>query len=510
MKDFEWRIRCLGKETDPEFAQLLKQLHEETVAIEKLWEDQKNPDYNKKWWQDGEYDSERADASNDKGMVAYKAGEFSKAFDLFTESIRLCPTSPVYHCNRSAAALKLERPEIAAEDAENALERDNKYLKALLRAAKSYLDLRNPTKARKYFQDALNIDPESVSAKNGIKKANILFDTLEKEDKEANRYAAAGQREALSRLNPQIEDAALRLLDIEQMLTKSKNNEALKCARVEALISCTRYGDALIAVQSLRIGAERTYLEAEALWRDGQIEEARRKIEEQIALSKTTNIPVPKKTEDLLEFLDSIFEKLDLAEKSLEDGIHLDAIELCDQILEDLHSDTCRRFYCRILRLKCDALALRRDFATAKTMADEALVISPNDPETLRLRADIHKQMGAYLDYFLDVQRLKSTSPGAAGLADLLEDAARLCLQHGANTTEGSNAIGIVGSGPASSYDLLGVPRTSTLAEIRKAYLSLVSKVHPDKWVGATKAEQAEAEEKFKALQAAYESLTLQ
>lgn len=56
-----FRLRCLGLENDPQFAALAAQIAEETTALEELATAQKAADYQRPWWQDGEYDSARAD-----------------------------------------------------------------------------------------------------------------------------------------------------------------------------------------------------------------------------------------------------------------------------------------------------------------------------------------------------------------------------------------------------------------------------------------------------------------
>lgn len=52
-------------------------------------------------------------------------------------------------------------------------------------------------------------------------------------------------------------------------------------------------------------------------------------------------------------------------------------------------------------------------------------------------------------------------------------------------------------------YDVLGVPRTATSDEIKKAYRKLAMKYHPDK----NKGDKA-SETKFKEISAAYEVLS--
>jgi tetratricopeptide (TPR) repeat protein len=89
----------------------------------------------------------------------FKRKVFSEAFHAFTEAIRLCPTKAVYHCNRSMAALKIGKHDIALADAENALTRDPSSLKALLRAALACLGLRKNDKSSSYFKRVLALDP---------------------------------------------------------------------------------------------------------------------------------------------------------------------------------------------------------------------------------------------------------------------------------------------------------------------------------------------------------------
>ena len=50
-------------------------------------------------------------------------------------------------------------------------------------------------------------------------------------------------------------------------------------------------------------------------------------------------------------------------------------------------------------------------------------------------------------------------------------------------------------------YEILGVPKTATLADIKKAYRSLALKYHPDR---VPEAEKKAAEEKFKEISEAY------
>ena len=56
-------------------------------------------------------------------------------------------------------------------------------------------------------------------------------------------------------------------------------------------------------------------------------------------------------------------------------------------------------------------------------------------------------------------------------------------------------------------YEVLGVPTTATLEEIRQAYKQLVREYHPDKIPSEMKRLRLDAEEKLKAINAAYGAL---
>ncbi|MFR3299278.1 MAG: DnaJ domain-containing protein, partial [Fusobacterium sp.] len=57
-------------------------------------------------------------------------------------------------------------------------------------------------------------------------------------------------------------------------------------------------------------------------------------------------------------------------------------------------------------------------------------------------------------------------------------------------------------------YDLLGVEKTASENDIKKAYRKLAMKYHPDKFSNASEKEKKEAEEKFKEVNEAYQVLS--
>jgi len=63
---------------------------------------------------------------------------------------------------------------------------------------------------------------------------------------------------------------------------------------------------------------------------------------------------------------------------------------------------------------------------------------------------------------------------------------------------------------PDRAYEILEVPKTATDAEIKKAYRTMVKKYHPDKLQDMDEAYRKGAEEKFRAVQEAYERIQKQ
>lgn len=59
----------------------------------------------------------------------------------------------------------------------------------------------------------------------------------------------------------------------------------------------------------------------------------------------------------------------------------------------------------------------------------------------------------------------------------------------------------------AAAYKTLGVSPDATNAEVKDAYRSLAKKYHPDRYATQSAEAQAEAEQKFKEVQAAYEAI---
>ncbi|KAK9832302.1 hypothetical protein WJX74_005771 [Apatococcus lobatus] len=274
LEDFGWRAKVLGCPADPAIQQLLREIQLHTSELEELRKKQAEPHYQRPWWADGEYDYNRADRANDEGLQSLALQKYAEAFDRFTAAIRLCPSKAVYHCNRSAVALKLKQPSIALQDAREAVARDSQYAKAYLRAGSACLLLARPQEAADSFQQVLSLAPDSAAAKAGLSKATAAAGSAMQAATAATIDSrASAERPGLSRTAMPLEAAALQLESARAMRAANPGLEAAECVFAEAMISCGRHAAAREAAKECLAAwpAHQAYLLAEAFWREGDV-----------------------------------------------------------------------------------------------------------------------------------------------------------------------------------------------------------------------------------------------
>eukprot|EP00192_Tetraselmis_astigmatica_P014768 CAMPEP_0117668424 /NCGR_PEP_ID=MMETSP0804-20121206/11544_1 /TAXON_ID=1074897 /ORGANISM="Tetraselmis astigmatica, Strain CCMP880" /LENGTH=169 /DNA_ID=CAMNT_0005476319 /DNA_START=101 /DNA_END=610 /DNA_ORIENTATION=+ len=101
-----------------------------------------------------------------QGNNAMQAGEFSRALDYYTQALETIHSSgqpsKILHIlfgNRSAALLKLEKAEDAADDARSAVAANPSYVKGYFRLASALAQLDDKSGMRAAAQKGLDLDP---------------------------------------------------------------------------------------------------------------------------------------------------------------------------------------------------------------------------------------------------------------------------------------------------------------------------------------------------------------
>ncbi|KAK9837107.1 hypothetical protein WJX81_003094 [Elliptochloris bilobata] len=463
------------------------------------------------WWADGEYDTARADRCNEDGMGFLKQAQFSLAFASYSEAIRLCPSSAAYHANRAAAALRLGRYAVALQDARCAIARAPGHLRAHLRAAQACMLLDRPEEALDFYRQALGIKPQCASAQAGAALASKQSASVRADRERDNAAAVLGQRRRLDASPMSTDSAAELLLTADAIMEACPRMQAAKCARVEALIHCRRHAEALDAVKGLVPSIDRTYLEAEALWRSGRLAEALAGL---AAVLEDT--PGSEKCRSLFAELSSLEQVDAAAAAALAQGRHADCVQLCARALAVPAVEAASGLRAKLLERRARAQTVQGAHGPALADLTAAISLEPAAAACLHLRSqalhlclawmlDVFEAVGNPSNAFLDLQRLRAVDPGYPGLFGLLQHAAGRALQQQdrAMPYQGGNAGGCM----ETHMRVLGLTDCVSHAGVRQAYKQGAAHWHPDKWMHASAAEQADAKQRFLRVRQAYDAL---
>ena len=518
LREFRWRARCLGVESDPAIARALGEMAALTVDLSEMSETQERSTARAPWWRDGEYDARRAEEANDRGMEAMSGKRYETAFDEFTEAIRLEPRKAVYHANRAAAGLKLERFGVAADDAECAVARDATYVKALSRCATARLKLRCPQQALEMFDRVLEIDPDDDVAQRGRREAARAVAAANAEADRQREAALHGSRSPMPRHDVDPDVAAESLLSAEELLRANPNLEGAKANVAEALVSCQRYELAIERCKTLlEDSLDRKYIIAETRWRMGDVDGALTEISSASFRDSYDEFSC-KKCIELGARLLHLQDLINRAAREVEDAQFTNAIRLFDMILQRPEGRMRTRFRGRILRSRAECQLRRHEYDAAddpiarenlkQTARDlsECIALNGNDHEAYVLRAEMRLGRGDHQGAFTDLRSAQTIAPALCGIDKMVRDAAARALRGSSRANIKSEKDPCARGG--KYYDVLGIKPDADLRAVKSAYRRLAAVWHPDKWIQASPEDAAAAETRFKVVQRAYATLS--
>ncbi|KOX78956.1 DnaJ like protein subfamily C member 7 [Melipona quadrifasciata] len=117
----------------------------------------------------------------EEGNAAYEKEQYEKAYKLYTEALTIDPqnilTNAKLHYNKATVAAKLNRLNESVSECTEALKLDENYLKALLRRAAAYMELKEYEEAVHDLEKAYKMDKSSdnkrllMEAKLALKKS---------------------------------------------------------------------------------------------------------------------------------------------------------------------------------------------------------------------------------------------------------------------------------------------------------------------------------------------------
>ncbi|KAL6513186.1 hypothetical protein OROGR_020672 [Orobanche gracilis] len=117
------------------------------------------------------------DANSEKelGNENFKQKNFQEAIDCYSRSIALLPTAVAY-ANRAMAYLKLKRFQEAEDDCTEALNLDDRYIKAYSRRSTARKELRKLKESVEDAEFALRLEPHNQEIKRQHTESKSLYD----------------------------------------------------------------------------------------------------------------------------------------------------------------------------------------------------------------------------------------------------------------------------------------------------------------------------------------------
>ncbi|XP_021734451.1 RNA polymerase II-associated protein 3-like isoform X2 [Chenopodium quinoa] len=122
-------------------------------------------------------DENTVDAASEKdlGNEYFKQKKFNEAIDCYSRSIALSPTAVAY-ANRAMAYLKIKRFQEAEDDCTEALNLDDRYIKAYSRRATARKELRKLRDSLEDVEFALRLEPQNEDLKKQRSEVKSLLE----------------------------------------------------------------------------------------------------------------------------------------------------------------------------------------------------------------------------------------------------------------------------------------------------------------------------------------------
>ncbi|EGD78727.1 serine/threonine-protein phosphatase 5 [Salpingoeca rosetta] len=119
-----------------------------------------------------------AEEAKAKGNECFKKKQFHEAIEHYTAAIELDPSVPAYYTNRAFAYIKTEGFGAALEDADSALRRNPKFVKAYYRRATANMGLGKWKASKRDFEAVLKVRPNDKDAQKKFKEVDKIVRRL--------------------------------------------------------------------------------------------------------------------------------------------------------------------------------------------------------------------------------------------------------------------------------------------------------------------------------------------
>ncbi|XP_012938852.1 dnaJ homolog subfamily C member 7 [Aplysia californica] len=418
-----------------------------------------------------EQSMELAEAKKEEGNNFYKEHKYSEALACYTEAITICPTCAAFYGNRSATYIMLNKFKEGLADAQYAIQLDTGFVKGYLREGKCHLALGSPVAALRSYRHAMEIEPNNTIAQ---RESAVASQVQEHIGKAEASFEKRDYRTAIFYLDRCIEHCPAAL--------------HFKIQKAEALALMGKYQEsqeqANDILQRKGMNADALYVRGMCLYYQDNTEKAFQHFQEVLKRA-----PDHHKAKDIYRRAKLLAGKKDEGNTAFRGGKFQEAYDLYTEALsiDPNNKSTNSKLFCNRAAV-CSKLGKPEEAIQDCTKAIE---LDETYLKAFMRRAKCYTETELYQEAVNDYEQMYKMAKTREN-KQLLQNA-KLELKK---------------SKRKDYYKILGVHKTATEDEIKKAYKKRALIHHPDRHSHDTVDKQKEEEKKFKELGEAYSILS--
>ncbi|XP_045511069.1 dnaJ homolog subfamily C member 7 [Colias croceus] len=407
-----------------------------------------------------------AEEKKENGNHLYKFKNYKGALAMYEEAIKLCPENAAYYGNRSACYMMLGMYKKALEDAQKAVALDSTFTKGYIRMAKCCIALGDISGGEQAVNRATELGGADCASNE-----KLALDSLRRLHEDAQRALEAG-------------DFRRVVFCMDRCLEYSPSSSRAKLIKAECLAMLGRCQEAQeIANDSLRfdsLDTEAIYVRGLCLYFEDKDEQAFKHFQQVLRLA-----PDHKKAMETYKKAKLLKQKKEEGNEAFKMGRWQQALTLYNEALKIDKNN--RKVNAKLYFNKATVCAKLHQIKEAADACTAALDLDSNYIKALLRRAKCYTELGEYEEAVKDYEKLYKIDKSKEN-KQLLHEA----------------KIALKKSKRKDYYKILGVEKTASEDDIKKAYRKRALVHHPDRHAGATDTERREQEKRFKEVGEAY------
>ncbi|XP_078281077.1 dnaJ homolog subfamily C member 7 isoform X2 [Rhinoraja longicauda] len=419
-----------------------------------------------------EADMEReAELFKEQGNAFYAKKDYNEAYNYYTKAIDICPKNASYYGNRAATLIMMGKLWEALEDAQQAVRLDDTFVKGHLREGKCHLSLGNAMAAGRCFQRVLELEGDNSQAYTELKSAEAVL-----------------EYERIAEIDFEKGDFRKVVYCMDRALEFAPGCHRFKILKAECLALLGRYPDAQsVASDILRMdstNADALYVRGLCLYYEDCIEKA-----VQFFVQALKMAPDHEKARLACRNAKALRAKKEEGNRAFKEGSFDKAFELYTEALkiDPNNIKTNAKLYCNrgTVGSKLNKMQQAIEDCTNAIKLDDTYI------KAYMRRAQCYIDTEQYDEAVRDYEKIYQTEKTKEH-KQLLKNA----------------QLELKKSKRKDYYKILGVDKTASEDEIKKAYRKRALMHHPDRHSSASPEVQKEEEKKFKEVGEAFSILS--